>query len=334
MGAPLEGGRASPLSKSEVLMLHCRARVMGCVFAILTTAVTASCEPPQDQSAIVPTTHHIKTVFVIVMENHNWTGDGSYDIKDNPDAPYINYDLIPNGAHANNYWNPLHEHPSLGNYLWMEAGTDFGINGDLVYRTVKQNTQFTTEHLVHQLSATGRSWKAYSGKSWPYDTCPVYNWGVPQVFFNDVTDDASPTAPVCIAHVRPMSELAPALKNGTAPDYSFIVPNLCDSMHTGCDDTNPIRDGDDWLRANVRLILNSKQYKEGGALFIVFDEARYGDGPIPMIVMSPFAKPGYGNDIHYTHGSLLRTVEEIFSVPLLRNANYEPDLSNLFSVFP
>lgn len=305
-----------------------------CLSAILGTAVAASGQTSQSQSTAIAIEHHIKTVFVIVMENHNWTGDGSYDIKDNPDAPYINYDLIPNGAHANNYWNPPNEHPSLGNYLWMVAGTDFGINGNLDYRTVKENTQFTHQHLSYQLTASGRSWKGYSGKAGPSNTCPVVTWGVPQVFFSDLTDDASPTAPKCIEHIRPLSELAPALEKGTAPDFSFIVPNLCDSMHTGCDDTNPIRDGDDWLRANVPLILNSKQFREGGALFIVYDEARLGDGPIPMIVMSPFAKPGYGNEIHYTHGSLLRTVEEIFDLPLLRNANDEPDLRNLFSVFP
>jgi len=38
----------------------------------------------------------VKTVFVIMMENHNWTGDdagasfGDPDIKNNPLAPYVN----------------------------------------------------------------------------------------------------------------------------------------------------------------------------------------------------------------------------------------------------
>ena len=50
--------------------------------------------------------------------------------------------------------------------------------------------------------------------------------------------------------------------------------------------------------------------------------------------MSPFAKQGYENKIHYTHGSLLRTVEEIFNVPLLNDAAKETDLSDLFTVFP
>jgi hypothetical protein len=53
-------------------------------------------------------------------------------------------------------------------------------------------------------------------------------------------------------------------------------------------------------------------------------------------VLSPFAKGnGYSNTIHYTHGSMLRTMQEIFSVkPLLRDAKTEKDLSDMFSVFP
>jgi len=86
----------------------------------------------------------------------------------------------------------------------------------------------------------------------------------------------------------------------------------------------------------VPLILNSAAYQRGGALFITWDEANEGDGPIGMIVLSPVAKGGgYSNQIHYTHGSTLRTIQEIFSVtPLLGDAGKETDLSDLFKVFP
>jgi hypothetical protein len=55
-----------------------------------------------------------------------------------------------------------------------------------------------------------------------------------------------------------------------------------------------------------------------------------------MIVLSRFAKGhGYRNFIHYTHGSTLRTVEEIFGVsPLLRDASRQNDLRDLFAEFP
>jgi hypothetical protein len=68
----------------------------------------------------------------------------------------------------------------------------------------------------------------------------------------------------------------------------------------------------------------------------VWDEAAKGDGPIGMIVLSPFAKGnGYQNSIHYTHGSTLRTMQEIFGViPLLGDAANEADLSDLFLLFP
>ena len=212
-------------------------------FAITVLPICAQTDPNATTSSAI---HQIKTVFIIVMENHNWTGDGAtLDIKGNLHAPYINYNLVPNGAHAENYWNPPGVHPSLGNYLWMEAGTDFGVNGLAVTALpVKTLTQNTHGHLSYQLNLAGKSWKAYSGKTWPANTCPLTQWAVPQVFFKDVTDDASPTSPVCIRHVRPLSELAGELAKGTAPDYNFIVPSLCDDMHTACGGTNPIVDGD------------------------------------------------------------------------------------------
>ena len=119
------------------------------------------------------------------------------------------------------------------------------------------------------------------------------------------------------------------------PQYVWITPNLCNDMHDSCAGSS-IQHGDTWLSEHVPAILNSEAYKDGGALFIVWDEALKGDGPIPMIVLSPFAKGGgYSNTIHYTHGSMLRTFQEIFAVkPLLRDAKVETDLSDLFSVFP
>src|SRR5205807_2303937 len=79
----------------------------------------------------------------------------------------------------------------------------------------------------------------------------------------------------------------------------------------------------------------SQAYKNGGALFIAWDEGLGDDGPIGMIVLSPLARGGgYFNRIHYTHGSTLRTLEDIFGVaPLLGDAANATGLSDLFSRF-
>src|SRR5438094_32465 len=127
--------------------------------------------------------------------------------------------------------------------------------------------------------------------------------------------------------------MAADLENNTVAQYVFITPNLCDDGHDSCAPvSDPIRQTDNWLAANVPAILNSTAYQTGGALFITWDEGVGGDGPIGMIVLSPYAKGGgYSNSIHYTHGSLLRTVEEIFGVSLLGDAAVQTDLSDLFS---
>jgi hypothetical protein len=268
----------------------------------------------------------IKTVFVVLMENHNFS-----QIKGSASAPYINGTLLPMGAHAENYQNVPGIHPSEPNYIWLESGDNLGITNDDLPST---NHQSTTQHLVTLLEGAGISWKAYaegaSGTS-----CPVTNSGlyapkhVPFVFFDDVRTNAAR----CTAHVRPYSELAGDLASGNVARYNFITPNLCDDMHnsTGCATSDEVANGDTWLSQEMPKILASSAYQDGGAVFLTFDESEGGDFAIAMIVLSPFAKPGYANSIAYDHSSTLRTMQEIFGVqPFLRAAAGATDLADLF----
>src|SRR3989442_656759 len=282
-------------------------------------------------SATPGPTASIKTVFVIVMENHNWSA-----IQGSPSAPYINNALLPQASYATEYFNPPGNHPSEPNYLWLEAGTNFGVSND---NPPSDNHQSTTTHLVTLLKNAGLSWKAYeegiNGTSCPLtDSYPYATKHNPMIFFDDVTGTNNPNSAYCIAHERPYTELATDLQNNTVANYNFITPNLCDDMHDSCSPTNDeILQGDTWLSHEVPKILNSQAYKNGGALFITWDEGANGsDGPIGTIVLSPYAKGnGYSNTIHYTHSSTLRTIQEIFHVtPLLGDAANAADLSDLF----
>jgi hypothetical protein len=85
---------------------------------LVASALAAGREPASSE-------HHIKTVWVIVMENQNWSS-----IKGNKSAPYINQTLLPMVSHAEQYFNPPNNHPSLPNYLWIEAGMNFGVLND------------------------------------------------------------------------------------------------------------------------------------------------------------------------------------------------------------
>jgi hypothetical protein len=276
----------------------------------------------------------IQTVFIILMENANWS-----DIKGSPDAPYLNNSLLPMASYCQQYYNPPGLHPSEPNYLWLEAGTNLGIRDD---DDPSANHQNTTNHLVTLLRNAGVSWKTYqediSGADVPLTSTNAYvPHHNPFVYFDDITGTNNPSYSYGIQHIRPYNELAADLTNHTVARYNFITPNLCNDMHDSCPPTdNPLRQCDNWLAAEVPKILNSVAYEHSGAIFITWDEGASGsDGPIGMIVLSPLTRgSGYFNNIHYTHSSTLRTFQEIFGVsPLLGDAANATDLSDLFCRF-
>lgn len=275
-----------------------------------------------------------KTVFLIMMENHNWS-----DVKNSTSAPYINQTLLPMASYAEQYFNPPGIHPSEPNYLWLEAGTNFGINND---DDPAVNHQSTTQHLVTLLDAANVSWKSYQ-EGISGTVCPLIGEGLyvpkhnPMIYFDDVTNTNDPNSSYCIAHVRPYSELVTDLQQNTQARYNFITPNLCNDMHNTCAPlNNSVMQGDTWLAQNLPVILNSQAYTNGGIVFITWDEGEGGDGPIGLIILSPEAKGGgYSNTIYYTHSSLLRTLQEVFGVtPFLGDAALATDLSDFFTTFP
>jgi hypothetical protein len=304
---------------------------------------TPDSSTPDSSAPDSSVTNHVKTVFVILMENHSLG-----DIQGNSNAPYYNGTLIPAGARALNYKTPAGNHPSEPNYLWLESGTNFNITDD---NDPSSNHQSTTDHLVTQLKNAGVSWKTYV-QSKPAG-CPVSTSGLyaakhtPFVFFDDVTDGEDAGSQYCIDHVRDLGELTNDLQNDAIARYNFITPDLCHDMHgdglfgpqcAQINDSALIKAGDDWLKQYVHAIMQSNAYTDNGAIFILWDEGSgvlgASDGPVPFLVLSPLAKTNYSNMTAYTHSSMLRTVETIFGVSFLRDAANASDLRDLFTAFP
>ena len=134
----------------------------------------------------------IKTVFVIALENHNWTQpNGNVDnssstleqIKGNPAAPFINSLVngtaraIINGepmeistqvAYAERYHNVLANaqssvniHPSEPNYIWSEAGSNLGVKNDNMPYGPHGTNRMTIAHLATLLDRAHVSWRSY-----------------------------------------------------------------------------------------------------------------------------------------------------------------------------
>ena len=274
----------------------------------------------------------VKTVFLIVLSTQPWGL-----IQGSASAPYINGTLLPMASYATNYSSPAGALTAQAEYFWLEAGSSFGV---LPVGGIQSGRQSTSAHLVSLLNLAGVSWKSYQedidGSQCPLQSkalyLTVYN---PFVYFDDVTDHFNPYSPFCIAHVRPYGELATDLTSNSVARYNFIRPNLCHAMARGCPTAGDrVKAGDAWLAAEVPKILTSAAFLNGGVLLITWDHAgdASADQRIGLLVISPFAKKGYANAIRYTHGSTLRTLQEMLGVSstLLGDAAVEQDLSDFF----
>ncbi len=244
----------------------------------------------------------IKTVFVIAMENHNWTQPanqftgGIQQIFQNPNAPFIN-SLVNGNAFAvihgkvvriseqvswaANYHSVLatptgnnpHIHPSEPNYLWAEAGTNFGVlNDNDPFATNGPTNQNTTQHLSALLTQAGKTWRSYQedidlmtvggqlinvplprdqwtvplksfsgnfggGTVNQFDGSTQFNYAAkhnPMVFFTDSNGGNDATTANPLAHqYAPLQQLADDLADNNVADYNWITPNQFNDMHTG-----------------------------------------------------------------------------------------------------
>ncbi len=162
-------------------------RSLGLFLILVVLAVSGFGIAASGRSANPP---QIKHVFVIALENHNWTQPetqpgGVQPLYRNPNAPFLNslvngtarayidghvVDISKQVAYATAYHNVLatasgrnpHIHPSEPNYLWAEAGSNFGIrDDDDPYAHKPPYARKTTEHLTGLLQKAGETWRSY-----------------------------------------------------------------------------------------------------------------------------------------------------------------------------
>jgi phospholipase C len=287
----------------------------------LPAVLKAATATPASGSGIPNFSH----VFIIVMENEE------YDriIGNTASAPYIN-SLAQEYAVAANYYGIVH--PSLPNYIALASGDTQGITSDCTTCFVD------AANIVDQLEAAGKTWKAYM-ESMP-SPCFVGDSGKlyrqkhnPFIYFDSIRNN-----PARCNKIVPFEQFDADLQAGTLPDYVWITPNMCNSIHD-CS----LKTGDDWLQIWVSKILASPAWKQNGVLFLTFDESNPSDdttccvyavgGHILTMVISPLARPAYQSQVFYDHYSLLRTIEEAWGMPLLNKASCDcsPPMSDFFT---
>jgi hypothetical protein len=163
----------------------------------------------------------------------------------------------------------------------------------------------------------------------------------PFVYFHSIIDDKKK----CDTRVVNLDVLKADLSAmSSTPNFVFITPGLCEDGHDQpCVDGRPggLVSSDQFLRDWVPLILNSPAYRSDGLIVVTFDEAGSGEiedsaaccnevalpgakfppgmngpggGRIGAVLISPFISRPIVSTEPYNHYSLLRSVEDIFSL--------------------
>ena len=312
----------------------------------------------------------IKHVFVIVLSSPGYAqtwGPGSA-------APYLSTQLRPQGTLLTDFYAVAH--PDLPDYIAMvsgqapnpdteqdcttfsefPAGTVANAAGEVPGAgCVYPNTVLT---IGDQLSATGRTWRAYAedlaNGTPPVQACRHPNSNQPDptqqpvagdqyvtrhnpfVYFHSLLDLGD-----CASDDLALTQLPKDLASvATTANYSFIVPNLCDGGGASpCADgrAGGLATADTFLSQWVPQILKSPAYLKDGLLIITFDQGAASDtsgccqsasagapatggGLVGTLVLSHYAKPGASSATPYNDYSLLRTVEDLFGFQHLANA--------------
>jgi phospholipase C len=245
--------------------------------------------------------------------------------------------------------NPIEPHCEKGHYYLLNNYNPgyFG-NGNNAYTdTSADNTVFTippssTPSIGDSLIAANVSWKYY-GDQWnnyvpdPYqlnygavgaatdEYCNICN-----PFQYDTSIMANPA--VRAAHIQDTADLYSDIKNSRLPAVSFVKPS-------GLVDGHPASSKLDLFEGFTKKIVDAVQANpdlwKDTAIFITFDEGGgyydsgyvqpldfFGDGTrIPLIVVSPYTRPGHIAHDYSDHVSILKFIERNWSMePVTRRS--------------
>jgi hypothetical protein len=266
-----------------------------------------------DSEATFGPTHlpSVTHIYLIVLENK------SPDQLDPGSAPYWNW-------LADHYWEATNyhgiAHPSQPNYLALFSGNTQGVDDDAVH-------DLDAPNLADELEAHGRTWRVFAENVPPgcfvgasssdgADGSGTYvRKHNPAISFASIRNN-----PGRCANITDFSHFQAGIAN-----FNLIVPNLCHDMHD-C----TVAEGDAFLKSFVGDLL--PKLGPTDLVFITFDESEGKDpvNPVSTLVIGPGVRAGERSDISYNHYSLLRTIEDAWSLGCLDEACEEHAITAVF----
>jgi phospholipase C len=185
--------------------------------------------------------------------------------------------------------------------------------------------------IMDELQKARISWRIYAGtggtdntKGYGWATCPTFASCLYTAEAKHFISDNS-------------NRLLSDIKAGDLPSWTFVTPTNAVSEHN----SQPLSVGDYWLGQVLTAIEAGPQW-DSTAVFLTWDDCGcfYDHVPppaglgirIPLLIISPYAKPGYTDSSQAQYASILRYTEETFHLPALSATDADAyDLSNAFN---
>ncbi len=261
-------------------------------------------------------------VFLIVLENTSYAR-----AIGNPSLPTLN-SLARTYGLATAYTGVAH--PSLPNYVALISGSTFDSNSD------DTSQRFEGDNLALQLERAGLDWKGYFQglPSTGWDGGAAGDYGKkhnPFMLSAVIAGD-----PARRAKVMSLDPLKADLKAGKVPAFVMIVPDVCHDLHgaLNCPPGRALqRTGDVFVKTWTDAIMASPAWSGRSAIVITFDEGTDdagGGGRVATVVVTTRGPRGVKSGLLHNHYSLLRTLEEGWGLPPLREAARASPMTDLF----
>ncbi len=261
-------------------------------------------------------------VIVFIMENKEYTS-----VIGSSQMPFYN-SLADKYALLTHYFATTH--PSLPNYISLIGGDTLGITSDC------STCWVNGANLADAIEAKGLTWRTYQ-EDMP---APCYQGNTtlyaqrhdPFIYFDDIRTNTAR----CQQGIVPLTSLSSDLANNTLPNFSLIVPNLCNSSH---DCSLSVTDA--WLKTWVTKVMDSPAYEKNTLIVLTWDEGQSsqtccgfssGGGRVATVLVSPLAKQSYRDNTPYSQYSLLKTIAESWGLQQLGHTA-DPQVKSILAPF-
>jgi phospholipase C len=192
---------------------------------------------------------------------------------------------------------------------------------------------FNVASLADELDQKGVSWRFYAAA---IDSDFGYAWSSLNSFA-DIREGSDWSSKV----ISPPAQIVTDVEKGTLAGMTWVTPLNATSDHP----QSASNMGPSWITSVVNAIGKSKFWNTT-AIFITWDDwgGWYDHVPppvtgpvslgirVPVIIISPYVRPGYVSHVTHTTGSILHFAEEVFNLPSLgQDDAVEDDFADTFN---